>query len=76
METSLYQLLHHHRGGAIGSEEARAANGVGGSGSGATAASSPRCVQGTQPMPMCKALHIALGVARGLEFLHPTVLHR
>ncbi|KAG2431663.1 hypothetical protein HYH02_013240 [Chlamydomonas schloesseri] len=72
MQTSLHQLLHRN-GGAAGSEEAAG----GGSGSsGSAAAGSSSSTQGTQPMPLCKALHIALGVARGIEFLHPTVLHR
>lgn len=76
MQTSLHQLLHHS-GATGGSEQPQAAAaGSGSDSSGATAAASSRSAQAMQPMPVCKALHIALGVARGLEYLHPTVLHR
>eukprot|EP00198_Chlamydomonas_reinhardtii_P010494 XP_001699831.1 predicted protein [Chlamydomonas reinhardtii] len=76
MQTSLHQLLHHS-GATGGSEQPQAAAaGSGSDSSGATAAVSSRSAQAMQPMPVCKALHIALGVARGLEYLHPTVLHR
>ncbi|KAG2426889.1 hypothetical protein HXX76_012676 [Chlamydomonas incerta] len=76
MQTSLYQLLHHSHTFAGSDEAQTAAAGGGTCSSGGTAAASLRNAQGAQPMPVCKALHIALGVARGLEYLHPTVLHR